>query len=73
MFGAGPTSDRQGLAGNSSLQLDGKTNLGALREVAKEGGSGTDHLRNVLPCGGPGCATLWVGNLGVDVSNAAKN
>ena len=46
--------------------------MGTVREVAKEGGSGPDCLIEVIPRGGPGGATLWVGNLGVDGSDAAK-
>ena len=46
--------------------------MGEVREVAKTGGSGPDHIRKDVPCGGPGGATLWVGNLGVDGSNATK-
>ena len=46
--------------------------MGADREVAEEGGSGTDNFRKVLLRGGPGGATIWVGNLGVDSSYAEK-
>ena len=52
--------------------MEGKKILGAVEEVAEEGGSGTDHLSKVLPCISPGGATLWVGKLGVDGSDAAK-
>ena len=45
----------------------------AVREVVEEGGIRTNHLRKVLPRGGPGGAIIWVDNLGVDVSDAAKN
>ena len=47
--------------------------LGAVREVADEGGSGPNLLRKGLPHSGPGGTTLWVGNLGVDRSDDAKN
>ena len=43
------------------------------REDSKEGGSGPDFISKVLPCSGTGSATLWVGNLGVDGSDDAKN
>ena len=43
-----------------------------VREVSDVGGSGSDHLRKVLPRVGPGGATIWLENLGVDGSNAAK-
>ena len=43
-----------------------------VREVAEEGGSGPEHLSKVLPHSVPGSDTLWVGNLGVYGSNAAK-
>ena len=38
----------------------------------EEGGRGTGSLRNVLPRGGTGGATIWVVDLGVDGSNYAK-
>ena len=47
--------------------------MGAFREVAKARGIGTDNLSKVLLRGGPGGATLWVGNLVVDGSNDAKS
>ena len=46
--------------------------MGAVREVAKAGGSGPNHLGRVIPCGGSGGATLWVRNLGVDGSDDIK-
>ena len=46
--------------------------MGVVRVVNKAGGSRPSHLRKVPPRGGPGGATLWVGNLGVDSSDAAK-
>ena len=47
--------------------------MGNFREATEERGSGPDYLRKVLLCGGLGSATLWVGNLGVYGSDAAKN
>ena len=52
--------------------MEVKTRLGTVREVAEERGSGPDGLSKVLPLGGPGGATLWVVNLDVDGSDAAK-
>ena len=43
-----------------------------VREVSDEGGIGPNHLSKVLLRGGPGGATIWVRNLGVDNSDAAK-
>ena len=43
-----------------------------VRGVDDEGGIGPDCLRKFLPHGGPGGATLWVGNLGVDSSDTEK-
>ena len=52
--------------------MERETSLGEAREVAEAGGSGSDHLRNVLLCSGPDGATLWVVNLDVDGSDAEK-
>ena len=60
------------MRGGSPGHLEGKTSLGTVREVSEEGGSGTDCLIKVLPPGGTGGATLWVGNLGVASSDAGK-
>ena len=48
------------------------TSLGEVREVAEAGGSVPDHLIKILPHGGPGGGTLWVVNLGIGGSDAAK-
>ena len=72
IIGVVPTLVRQGLAVSSPEHLEGETSLGIVREVAVEGGSGTNDLRKVLPRGGPCSDTLWVRNQGVDSSNAAK-
>ena len=42
------------------------------REVAEAGGCASEHFGKVLLGGGPGGATIWVRNLGVDNSDAAK-
>ena len=65
LFGADPTSVGKVLAGGSQEHLEGETSVGMVREVAEEGWSGTDCLRRVLPCSGPGSANIWVENLGV--------
>ena len=46
--------------------------MGAVREVAKVGGRGPDHIGKVIPCSGSGGANIWVLNLGADGSNDAK-
>ena len=46
--------------------------MGTFREVAEEGGSGTDSLRKVLPSCGLGGAPLWGGNLYFDGNDAEK-
>ena len=46
--------------------------LGVVREVADDRGSGPNHIRKFIPCGGPYGATLCVGNLGVDGRNDTK-
>ena len=47
--------------------------MGAVREVSEAVEIGPDHIIKVLTSGDPGGATLWVGNLVVDVSDAEKN
>ena len=46
--------------------------MGTFRGVAEEVGSRLDCLRKVLPRDGPGGATLWVRNLGVNGGDAGK-
>ena len=46
--------------------------MGTIREVAEEGGSGPNCLSKFLTRGGTVSATLWVGKLGVDGSDAEK-
>ena len=53
--------------------MEVKTRLETVREVAEERGSGPDGLSKVLLLGGLGIANLWVVNLDVDGSDAAKN
>ena len=72
LFGVGLTLVGQGLDSGSSEHLEVDTTSGTVREFSEEGGSGPDRLRTVLPSGGPGGATLYVRNLGVDGSDAAK-
>ena len=52
--------------------MEGKTSLGEVREVSEEERIGPENLSKVLSHSGPGGATIWVGNLGVDISDAAK-
>ena len=63
----------RGLAGGFPEHLEGETSLGTVREVAEEVGSRPNGLSKVLPRSGPGGATLWVANLGIDGSDDGKN
>ena len=57
------------LAGGPQEHLEGKTNLGAFREVATVGGGGPDRLGKVLPRGGSSGVTIWSRDLGAEGSN----
>ena len=72
VFGTYTTPVGRGLDDGSPENMEGETSFGAVRGVAEEGGSGPDHLSKFLPRGGPGGATIWFGNLGVDSSDATK-
>ena len=49
----------RGLDGSYPEHWEVDTSLGTFREVAEEGGSGTDLLSKVLPSWGTGAAHLW--------------
>ena len=60
VFGADNALSRRGLDGGTLEIFVGETSLGVVREVAKAGRIGTNHLGKVLLCGGLGGATIWV-------------
>ena len=72
VFGACPTPDGRGMVGGSPEHWEGETSLGALGEVAEEGGSRADSCRKVLPICGPGGEYFWGGKMGLDGNDAAK-
>ena len=49
------------MVGGSPEHWEGETSLGALGEVAEEGGSRADSCRKVLPICGPGGEYFWGG------------
>ena len=73
LFGACTTPDGRGLTSSFPEHWDGETSLGALGEVADEGGIRPDGRNKVLSIGSRGSASFWGRNIGIDGNDAVKN